>query len=107
MVVPTPKLLERGRATTAPSGAVACLHRHAAPRLVDCFDGDPCARIVEAEPAVAEAMAGDGGTCRERREGAKALGVTLRREFAVGVHDMQMPSARQVNGLAEFPRGEG
>jgi hypothetical protein len=38
---------------------------------------------------------------------ARALGVRIEREFAVGSYDIQMLSARQSDGLAEFLRGEG
>jgi len=105
MIVPTPKVLDRGQVTTVPAGTVAHLDRYTAPRLVEYFDGDPCV-VIEAEPVVAEA-AGGGATGKERRDGAKALGVTIEREFAVGSYDIQMLSARQSDGLAAFLRGEG
>jgi hypothetical protein len=54
-----------------------------------------------------EMPAGKAPSRKERREGARALGVTIEREFAVGSYDIQMLSARQSDGLAEFLRGEG
>lgn len=104
MIVPTPKVLDRRQVTTLPAATVAHLDRYTAPRLVEYFDDDPCAPVILEEP-VAEAA---GGFDRnQRRDGARALGVTIEREFAVGSYDIQMLSARQSDGLAEFLRGEG
>ncbi len=107
MIVPTPKVLDRDQVTTVPSETVAHLDRYTAPRLVEYFDEDPCAVVVMEEPVVVEESSGAGPSARERREGARALGVTIEREFAVGSYDIQMLSARQSDGLAEFLRGEG
>ncbi len=106
MIVPTPKVLDRAQVTTVPSATVAHLDRYTAPRLVEYFEGDPCAPMMMEEPVVAEAAEG-APTRKERREGARALGVTIEREFAVGSYDIQMLSARQSDGLAEFLRSEG
>ena len=104
LIVPTPKVLNRRQVTTVPAATVAHLDRYTAPRLVEYFDEDPCNRVVYemAEPVTEEA-----GSGKERRDGAKALGVTIEREFAVGSYDIQMLSAQQSDGLAEFLRGEG
>ncbi|MBL9046136.1 MAG: DUF2330 domain-containing protein, partial [Tabrizicola sp.] len=105
MIVPTPKVLNRDQVTTVPADTVAHLDRYTAPRLVEYFDADPCEPVVEYEMVV-EAAA-DEPTKRERYQGARALGVTIEREFAVGSYDIQMLSAKQSDGLAEFLRGEG
>jgi len=107
MIVPTPAVLDRNQVTTVPQATVAHLDRYTAPRLVEYFDGDPCEEDVLYEMVVAEPEAGGGQTRKERREGARALGVTIEREFAVGSYDIQMLSARQSDGLAIFLRGEG
>jgi hypothetical protein len=108
MIVPTPGVLDRDQVTTVPSETVAHLDRYTAPRLVEYFDEDPCAPQIQYEAVVVEeSTTGGGPTRRERREGARALGVTIEREFAVGSYDIQMLSARQSDGLAEFLRGEG
>ena len=106
MIVPTPSVLDRSQVKTVRSATVAHLDRYTAPRLVEYFDGDPCAPeiLYEAAPVT---VAKGGPTRKERRDGARALGVTIEREFAVGSYDIQMLSARQSDGLAEFLRGEG
>jgi hypothetical protein len=51
---------------------------------------------------------GEGGRAdRTRRDGAKALGVTILREYAVGGYDIQILSAKQSDGLATYLQGEG
>jgi hypothetical protein len=106
MIVPTPSVLDRSQVKTVRSATVAHLDRYTAPRLVEYFDGDPCEPVILEEP-VMEAATEGGPTRKERRDGARALGVTIEREFAVGSYDIQMLSARQSDGLAEFLRGEG
>ncbi len=44
---------------------------------------------------------------KERRQGARALGVTILREYAVGSYDIQMLSANQSDGLTTYLTGEG
>jgi hypothetical protein len=107
MIVPTPKVLDRDQVTTFPSQTVAHLDRYTAPRLVEYFDYDPCAPEILYEPVAVEEVTVDTPSRKERREGARALGVTIEREFAVGSYDIQMLSARQSDGLAEFLRSEG
>jgi hypothetical protein len=107
MIVPTPKVLDRNQVTTVPARTVAHLDSYTAPRLVEYFDGDPCAPEVLYEMAPAAEAEGGAPSRKERRAGAKALGVTIEREFAVGSYDIQMLSARQSDGLAEFLRSEG
>jgi hypothetical protein len=108
MIVPTPTVLDKSQVQTVPAATVAHLDRYTAPRLVEYFDDDPCGVVVadEGEPVVVMAP-NNAPTRRERREGARSLGVTIEREFAVGSYDIQMLSARQSDGLAEFLRGEG
>jgi hypothetical protein len=107
MIVPTPGVLDRSQVTTVPQATVSHLDRYTAPRLVEYFDGDPCAEDVVYEPVIVEESAGAVPSRKERRDGARALGVTIEREFAVGSYDIQMLSARQSDGLATFLRGEG
>ena len=107
MIVPTPAVLNRNQVSTVPAKTVDHLDRYTAPRLVEYFDGDPCAPVVVYEAAVLEETSGDGPLQLARRDGAKALGVTIEREFAVGSYDIQMLSAKQSDGLVTYLRGEG
>jgi hypothetical protein len=110
MIVPTPTVLDKSQVQTVPAATVAHLDRYTAPRLVEYFDYDPCPG--EGGPVIvvdegAPVVVGNAPTRKERRDGARALGVTIEREFAKGSYDIQMLSARQSYGLAEFLRGEG
>jgi hypothetical protein len=103
MIVPTPEVLERSAVRTVRTRTVDHLDAYTAPRLVEYFDADPCAPPVLYEMAPAPAAGAPAG----RRDGAKALGVTVLRQYAVGIYDIQMLSAEQSDGLAAFLRGEG
>lgn len=107
MIVPTPGVLDRSQVRTVPAATVAHLDRYTAPRLVEYFDEDPCNSGVVEEEMVMEAVRNGEPAKKERRDGARALGVKIEREFAVGSYDIQMLSAKQSDGLAQFLRGEG
>jgi hypothetical protein len=109
MIVPTPRVLNRNQVQTVPSATVDHLDRYTAPRLVEYFDYDPCdSGLSEPVMEMAVVEAGRGGKTKEaRRDGAKALGVTILRDYAVGSYDIQILSAKQSDGLATFLRGEG
>ena len=106
VIVPTPKVLNRDQVTTVPADTVAHLDRYTAPRLLEYFDSETCEPEVLYEMVVGAAP-DDEPSSAERRQGARSLGVTIEREFAVGSYDIQMLSAKQSDGLAEFRRGEG
>jgi hypothetical protein len=112
MILPTPAVLERSAVKVVKTATMDQLDAYTAPRLVGYFDPEPCVGVVVEEPAVAEMACGafGCGNAREdksRREGAKALGVTILRECAVGIYDIQMLSAKQSDGLAAFLVSEG
>lgn len=104
MIVPTPRVLDRNQVGTVPVDTVDHLDRYTAPRLVEYFDYDPCEGGMM-EPVMEAAMPTDDA--QVRRSGARALGVKILREYAVGNYDIQILSAKQSDGLATFLRGEG
>lgn len=104
MIVPTPTVLNRNQVGTVPVDTVDHLDRYTAPRLVEYFDYDPCeGGLMELALEAAEPT----DDAQVRRSGARALGVSILREYAVGSYDIQILSARQSDGLATFLRGEG
>lgn len=113
MVVPTPSVLDRSQVRTVPAAVVDHLDRYTAPRLVEYFDDDPCGWLAEPvmEPEVVEegscGLLGCGREKQQRREGAKALGVTILRDYAVGSYDIQILAAKQSDGLVTYLKGEG
>jgi hypothetical protein len=104
MIVPTPSVLRRADVRTVKTATVSHLDAYTAPRLVEYFDEDPCNPVMY--EMVMEAPVG-GGSQETRRRGARALGVTILNEFAVGIYDISMLSARQSDGLVTFLTSEG
>ena len=112
MVVPTPRVLNRNQVRTVPSATVDHLDRYTAPRLVEYFEDDPCQEILMERVVVESKTCGLLGCGRRsekeiRRDGARALGVTILRDYAVGSYDIQVLSAKQSDGLATCLKGEG
>lgn len=108
MVVPTPRVLERDEIRTVSEKTVAHLDSYTAPRLVEYFDHDPCAPLVE-PVMVEEATSGIFGTRKTEtiRQRARAQGVRIEAQYAVGRYDILMLSAAQSDGLTTFLTGEG
>lgn len=113
MIVPTPKVLKRSDIRTVQAATVDHLDGYTAPRLVEYHDGDPCGRGL-AEPSVivgAVEESACGIFCQKtetpRRQGAKALGVTIKAEYAVGDYDIAILAAKQSEGLVTFLTSEG
>ncbi len=110
MIVPTPSVLQRHQVGTVPAKVVDHLDRYTAPRLVEYFDDDPCSGglfepVMEPEVALSTRR---GKTPEQvRRSGARALGVKILSEYAVGSYDIQMLSAKQSDGLATFLKSQG
>ena len=110
MIVPTPYVLSRNAITTVKPATVDHLDAYTAPRLVEYFDYDPCAPEIVEEAAIVENKPvgfSGGREDKSRRDGAKALGVTIEREYAVGAYDILMLSAKDSDGLVTWLTGEG
>ncbi|MCG6901637.1 MAG: DUF2330 domain-containing protein [Rhodobacter sp.] len=102
MIVPSPKVLQRNQIRTVKAETVAHLDAYSAPRLVEYEDRDPCQPEILEEPFVVQAAPGP-----VVRRGPRALGVTVEAEYAVGVYDIAILSARDSDGLVTYLRQEG
>lgn len=111
MIVPTPTVLSRSQVKTVKPQTLDHLDGYTAPRLVEYFDYDPCGMqpVMEAPVIIEETSSCIlcGNSPDERRRGAKALGVTIRAEYSVGIYDIVMLSAKQSDGLITFLRQDG
>jgi len=108
MIVPTPKVLKRKQVRTVAAKTINHLDAYSAPRLVEYHDHDPCRPIVYASPVMN--MLADGKSVRrksQRQRGAKALGVTIKAEYAVGNYDIIILDAKNSDGLVTFLQGDG
>ena len=108
MVIPVPTPITREQIHVADAALLAHLDAYTAPRLVEYYDADPCARYDRmfdlARPAAPAAQA-VGAASAERR--AKSLGVTIEAQYTVGEYDILILSAQQSTGLETWLRDNG
>ena len=107
MVIPVPTSITRDQIHVADAALVSHLDAYTAPRLVEYFDADPCARYdrLRAMDAPMPAAQASGALREERR--AKSLGVTIEARYTVGEYDILILSAQQSTGLETWLRGSG
>ena len=105
MVVPVPVVLQESQIHVTDNAIIDHLDAYTAPRLVEYFDEDPCERRVYEMAAPSAASADDIVVTASRRE--KSLGVTVEAEYTVGEYDIQILSAKESGGLAEWLKRNG
>jgi hypothetical protein len=108
MVIPVPTPITREQVHVADPALVAHLDAYTAPRLVEYYDADPCARPDRSllRPSPMTASQGLAGGARDERRAA-ALGVTIEARYTVGEYDILILSARQSTGLETWLRDNG
>ncbi|MEM9216737.1 MAG: DUF2330 domain-containing protein [Cyanobacteria bacterium P01_F01_bin.150] len=99
MVVPVPVLLEEDQVHVGEPDIIERLDSFSAPRLVEYFDGNPCA-------VSPPGLFGIAPTARQSAVAESsidlsdaALGVTVESQFSVGEYDILILSAKESNGL--------
>lgn len=109
MIVPTPKVLRQEQVRTVDAKVIAHLDSYTAPRLVEYFDDDPCAPAILELPIIVEEASPRRGAKKQApiRSRARAQGVTIKAQYAVGQYDILILKAKQSDGLATFLKGEG
>ncbi|MBL8139326.1 MAG: DUF2330 domain-containing protein [Acidobacteria bacterium] len=108
MVIPVPTAITREQIHVADAALVAHVDAYTAPRLVEYFDADPCARrypLSEAMSLGASQAPSPAADRAERR--AKHLGVTIEARYTVGEYDILILSAQQSSGLETWLRESG
>ncbi len=107
MVIPVPTSISRDQIHVAEPSLLAHLDAYTAPRLVEYFDADPCARYdrMRMQEMALPAASAVGGARDERR--AKNLGVTIEARYTVGEYDILILSAAQSSGLETWLRESG
>ncbi|MFN7979830.1 MAG: DUF2330 domain-containing protein [Vicinamibacterales bacterium] len=108
MVIPVPTPITRDQIHVGEAALLAHLDAYTAPRLVEYYDADPCARnemMFDMARQAAPAAAAVGGAISERR--AKSLGVTIEAQYTVGEYDILILSAQQSTGLETWLRENG
>ncbi len=106
MVVPVPVVLAEDDVKTLPHTVFDRVDQLAAPRLVEYWEHDPCARPRRIR--YRRARVGGRAPVRTRAPSMRAErhGVTVEAEFAVGEYDIQILSARDSSGLDTWLREE-
>jgi len=106
IVVPVPTVLEKGQIRVGDRALIEHLDAYSAPRLVEYFDEDPCAR-----PRYLMAPSSSGAArmdvAQEAAARAKALGVTIEAQYTVGEYDILILSAKESTGLETWLRDSG
>ncbi len=104
IVIPVPTFIERGQINVTENALLEHLDAYTAPRLVEYFDGDPCApRFPPIMPMAEQAM--DRGAAGGAD--AAALGVTVEAEYTVGEYDIVILSAEESTGLEAWLQQNG
>jgi hypothetical protein len=106
LVVSVPTFLEKDQIHVGDPAMITRVDEYSAPRLVEYFDPDPC------QPSAAHldrnAMGPSSGAfSKDKKELAKAKGVTIEAEYTVGEYDILLLSADQSNGLQEWLNESG
>jgi Na+-translocating ferredoxin:NAD+ oxidoreductase RnfD subunit len=106
MVIPVPTSITRDQIHVGDKALLDHLDAFTAPRLVEYFDTDPCARM-ERRQDLAFPMAASPSNEVARRAGARSLGVTIEAQYTVGEYDILILSATQSSGLEQWLRQNG
>lgn len=106
MVVPVPTFITRQQINVADPALMERIDAYSAPRLVEYFDSDPCAREMVEEMRAAPAPQAVVVTGSRTRR-ANALGVTIEAQYEVGEYDILILSATQSSGLVTWLRENG
>jgi hypothetical protein len=107
VVIPVPTFLKREQIHVGDKALVDHVDAYSAPRLVEYFDQDPCARLMyqRAMPAAAAQDASQMMDAAAPR--ARALGVTIEAQYTVGEYDILILTAQQSTGLETWLRENG
>lgn len=102
LVVPVPVVLKEGQVNVGEKKLFERIDSFTAPRLVEYFDEDPCARrYMESSRAMMDSAMtmSKGGISRKK---SKSLGVTIEEKFTVGEYDILILSAKESHGLEKW-----
>jgi hypothetical protein len=107
VVIPVPTLLTRGQIHVGEKGLIDHVDAYSAPRLVEYFDQNPCARFEALDGFAVSAPAARAAGRSGATSSAKALGVTIEAQYTVGEYDILILSAQQSSGLETWLRQNG
>lgn len=106
MVIPVPTSITRDQIHVGDKALLDHLDAFTAPRLVEYYDADPCARLERRSDQVMP-MAAPSAAGMNRARMAQRLGVTIEAQYTVGEYDILILSATQSTGLEQWLRQSG
>ncbi|MFK7988104.1 MAG: DUF2330 domain-containing protein [Sandaracinaceae bacterium] len=106
MVVPVPVVLSESDVRTLPAAVFQRVDRLAAPRLVEYWEQDPCARARPAIDDLLNASLGGGRPRRRARRSGGGLQVRVEAQFEVGEYEIVILSADDSSDLETWLRQE-
>lgn len=103
MVVPVPEVLKKDQVKTVDAGVFARLDAYSGPRLVEYYDPNPCAPIVDFEhDMVYESVIATNAVTTRERVKRKDYKVTIEEQYSVGEYDILVLSAKESEGLKNW-----
>ncbi len=106
MVIPVPTFIERGQINVGDPDALAHLDAYTAPRLVEYFDPDPCARA-KRQLEELRALGYSADAAKSMPSAPNAQGVRIEARYSVGEYDILILSADESKGLTKWLRQNG
>ena len=102
LVVPVPVLLKKEQVRIGEQKIIDRLDSFSAPRLVEYFDSDPCARYEAYDRVSLGATRSSAAPVSEAKTRGGNYQVTIEAKFAVGEYDILILSAKDSDGLESW-----
>ncbi len=102
LVVPVPVLLKKEQVRIGEQKIIDRLDSFSAPRLVEYFDSDPCARYEAYDRANSVGATRSAAPATESKARRDDYQVTIEAKFAVGEYDILILSAKDSDGLESW-----
>ena len=99
MVIPVPTVITKEQVHISDPALLDHLDAYTAPRLVEYFDGNPCARIMYEKAFRSSGPVPLAAPSVASVQEAADLGVTIEESFSVGEYDILILSAKESSGL--------
>jgi hypothetical protein len=99
MIVPVPVVLSEDNVKTLPRQVFDHIDQLASPRLVEYWEQDPCAPVMDHRRFMSPARAGAAGGLQALKGEAAEYGVTIEAQFTVGEYEIVILSAVDSSGL--------
>ncbi len=107
MVIPVPTVITKDQVHISNAALLDHLDAYTAPRLVEYFDSNPCAKIMYDRAFSASPSASAESLIVTAKQKAQDLGVTIEESFSVGEYDILILSAKESNGLQIWLESNG